>query len=94
MNVTPKSIAVITGNSAAEIADKADAITRAAKDAGLLGDMPITWQLWLKLRSGRFLHHFGVHSWAHLREYDPNSERILHTNKLACLYCPTWRYEC
>jgi hypothetical protein len=73
--------------------DASDELEAAAE--ALNEEVPLTWQLWIKLKIDGVLHPFGIHHFVRLREYDVNSDRLIETGALVCRVgdCPVARYE-
>lgn len=48
----------------------------------------ISHKTWLKLKVGRMLHPFGIHTWVRWKQWDPASQRAIDTGGRVCEFCP------
>ena len=59
----------------------------------ILGPQHITTKTWLKMKLGRYLHPFGVHTWVTWKTYDVMSDRVIDTGGKVCEFCPKGKYR-
>lgn len=57
------------------------------------GPKRIRLRTWLKLKVGRIVHPFGIHTWVRWKTWDPASERIIDTGGRVCEFCAQGYYR-